>query len=72
MVAQRSKEQGIVFVDTTIQRASLLCSTFLIDWRNGSEYFVVYNVNFTECFYFVCIFLTASLLILECKYIGIA
>ena len=28
---QRSKEQGIVvnFVDTTMQRASLLCSTFL-------------------------------------------
>ena len=68
MVAQRSKEEGILvkFGGTTMQRASVLCSTFRIDWRNRSEYFLVFNApNFTECFYFVYIVLTASPLILE-------
>ena len=53
VVAQRSNEQGIVvnFVGTRMQCASLLCSTFRIEWRNRSEYFLVFNApNFTECF----------------------
>ena len=63
VVVQRSTAQGIAanFMDTTMQQASLLCST------EESIFSLLMLLNFTECFYFVNIFLTVSLLILECN-----
>ena len=64
VVVQRSTAQGIAanFMDTTMQQASLLCSTEEI-----SIFSLLMLLNFTECFYFVNIFLTVLLLILECN-----
>ena len=61
VVAQRSKEKGIVvnFVGTTMQRAALLFPVSdRARERNQGEYFffVLIAPNFAECFYFVYIF----------------
>ena len=48
VVAVRSKGQGIVvnFVDTTMQRAALLCLTVRIDWRKWERNRVEYIFSY--------------------------